>query len=109
MKLYLAGPMRGLPEHNTPAFHDAARRLRAAGHRVFDPADLHFAWDELGGRLAMQAELSWICREGEAVALLDGWERSLGATAEIATARALGLPVYLLGELVGPPERHSFR
>ena len=108
MKLYLAGPMRGLPQYNYPAFHEAAQRLRDAGYVVFDPADLTYEWDEAGSRKAMGEELAWICAEADAIALLPGWERSLGAKAEISTAEALGLPVYTVGELVAPKER-SFR
>lgn len=108
MKLYLAGPMRGLPQYNYPAFHEAAQRLREVGHEVFDPADLTFPWDAEGARAAMGAELAWICAEGEGIALLDGWERSLGAAAEIATARALGQPVFRIGELVAS-RKQSFQ
>lgn len=39
MKIYLAGPMRGIPEFNFPAFHAMACRLRAEGNVVFNPAE----------------------------------------------------------------------
>lgn len=39
MILYLAGPMRGIPEFNFPAFMSAAADLRAQGHIVFNPAE----------------------------------------------------------------------
>jgi hypothetical protein len=108
VKLYLAGPMRGLPDYNYPAFHEAARRLREVGYEVFNPAELDFPWDEAGSRAAMGAELAWICAQADAIALLDGYERSLGVAAEVATARALSLPVFRIGELVAPAVR-SFR
>lgn len=111
MKIYLAGPMRGIPEFNFPAFYAAADRLRAEGHEVFNPAerdnDVHgtdiskgnTAGDEelaakqhgFNLREALGADLAWICAKADAIALLPGWENSKGATAERAAAIALGL------------------
>lgn len=113
MKVYLAGPMRGIPEFNFPAFHSAAAKLRSEGHFVFSPAekdnerhgtdiskgnangDEEVAAKEHGFSLreALGVDLGWICAEAEAIALLPGWQNSKGATAELATARALGLEV----------------
>lgn len=38
-RIYLAGPMTGLPEHNFPAFHAEAARLRGLGYQVENPAE----------------------------------------------------------------------
>jgi Domain of unknown function (DUF4406) len=107
MKVYLAGPMRGYPEFNHPAFRAGARRLREAGHEVFSPAehnerlgldtrasdgDQAAIEDAFPLRKLLGDDLAWICAHAEAVVLLPGWEQSSGACAEAAVARALGLP-----------------
>lgn len=110
-KIYLAGPMRGIPEFNFPAFHAAAAKLRSGGWFVFSPAerdnekhgtdisagnptgDEALATKQHGFSLreALGADLKFICEEADAIALLPGWEKSKGVAAELATARALGL------------------
>lgn len=115
MKIYLAGPMRGIPEFNYPAFHAASAKLRADGHVVFSPAEKDIERDgvdwgkaqtdgdlkaaEAKGfslRQALGDDLAWICSEAEAIALLPGWQHSKGANAERATALALGLEIIIL-------------
>jgi hypothetical protein len=44
-------------------------------------------------RSALGADMEWICRDADAIYLLPGWSNSKGATAERATALALGLVV----------------
>lgn len=116
MKIYLAGPMRGYPEFNFPAFYAAADKLRAEGHFVFSPAekdnethgtdiskgnatgDEELAAKEHGFNLrkSLFDDLAFICSEAEAIALLPGWEKSKGVAAERATAIALGLVEIIL-------------
>jgi hypothetical protein len=120
MRMYLAGPMRGVPEFNHPAFRKAATILRLQGHVVFSPAEndietfgidflnLNQAGDEYEAariigttaldmrRKVIRVDLNWICDEAEAIALLPGWEVSLGARVERALADFLGLPVLLI-------------
>ena len=117
MKLYLAGPMRGLPSFNFPAFDYATDVLRSKGFEVFSPAerdcglygtilednptgDERIAAKTLGFslRAALGADTAWICEHADGIALLPGWEKSSGASAEIALARALGLTVIFLGK-----------
>lgn len=113
MKVYLAGPMRSVPEFNFPAFYSAATILRAAGHVVFSPAerdnrrhgtdisvgnatgDERLAAEQHGFSLreAMKEDCAWICEHAEGIYLLRGWEQSKGATAERALAHALGLAI----------------
>lgn len=113
MRIYLAGPMSGIPEFNFPMFHEVAAELREAGHTVFSPAErdneVHGTDISKGNttgdvvqamrqhgfsrRRALGDDLAWICKEADAVALLPGWSSSKGAKAERAAALALGLVV----------------
>ncbi|HEX7866576.1 MAG TPA: DUF4406 domain-containing protein [Variovorax sp.] len=90
-RVYLAGPMSGLPESNYPAFNAAAARLRALGYHVENPAENPAppcgSW--LGYMRLALAQLV-TC---DHVALLPGWERSKGAGIEWRLACDLGLPV----------------
>lgn len=93
MKIYLAGPMRGIPDLNRPAFAAAAAELRKAHSFVFNPAE---PVDQGTIREAFAMDMAWICSHADAVALLPGWRHSLGAVAEHALALALGLKVIEL-------------
>lgn len=84
MKIYLAGPMRGIKDFNKPAFNEAAAFLRKLGHEVFNPAEEKFESD-----VTFAKELTWIVCEADRLFLLPGWQHSRGATAEVATAMAL--------------------
>jgi hypothetical protein len=100
-RIYLAGPMRGIPDYNFPAFHEAAATLRFHGHKVWSPAerDLEANRDpnEVGAlplKVYMADDLKAVC-ESEAVVLLPGWESSVGANLEVQVARTCDIPVYL--------------
>ena len=116
MRVYVAGPMRGYPQFNFPAFYKAAKKLRSKGHVVFNPAerdtkiygsklakendngDATVAKKKFGFSLreALAADTQWICLRAQAIALLPGWEKSKGAQAELALANALDLKVIFL-------------
>lgn len=96
-RLYLAGPMSGLPELNFPAFHRAAQSLRASGYEVVNPAEVNpeagMKWED-----AMRADIPELCR-CDGIALLPGWERSRGARLEAHIAHELGMrPMFLTQE-----------
>jgi hypothetical protein len=110
-RAYLAGPMRGIPEFNFPAFLKAAEDLKAEGIAVFNPAqhdiDTGFDYKGLTGnedlsslgfdlRKALGADVDFIAHESAGVIVLPGWENSSGARAEVALAKALKLPVVTL-------------
>lgn len=90
-RIYVAGPMTGLPHLNFPAFHAAAAELRAAGHHVENPAEINAdpnaAWSD-----CMRADIARLVT-CDAVHVLPGWENSRGASLEVHIARALGIEV----------------
>ncbi|HEY7417690.1 MAG TPA: DUF4406 domain-containing protein, partial [Ktedonobacteraceae bacterium] len=38
MRVYISGPMTGLPQANYPLFHEAERVVREMGHEPLNPA-----------------------------------------------------------------------
>ena len=94
MRVYLAGPMRGLPLYNLHAFALGAYRLRYWGYSVFNPMEIDLALhglnphqdlDEQGFdiKAAMQRDLEFIASDKcEALAFLPGWRESKGAAHE---------------------------
>lgn len=111
-RVYIAGPMTGIPRFNIPAFDEAARDLRARGYTVFSPAELdnpetrrtalaspdgapgsgttnNETW---GDFLARDVKL--IADEGiEGIVCLEGWERSKGARLETYVASLTDIPI----------------
>lgn len=92
-KIYLAGPMTGLPQLNHPAFMDAAVRLRFQGFDVINPAELNPPNRDWSKAMKVAVRALTSC---EAVALLPGWEESKGASLEVHIARQCGMEVIPL-------------
>lgn len=91
MKIYVAGPMTGLPGLNYPAFHQAAAALRAAGHDVTNPAENPAP--ECGSWLGyMRMSVSQVA-QADCVAMLPGWWNSPGARLERHIAEKMGLQI----------------
>lgn len=99
---YIAGPMRGIPKWNFPAFDAARDFLVSDGHRVISPADLDRArgFDEDSTEFsrddwhrAMAVDTVAISLFATGIYLLDGYDRSIGARAELEHARITGKKV----------------
>lgn len=95
MKIFISGPMTGLPHFNRPAFHEAARLLDSQGHVVLNPATLP---DGLSEKEYMDICLSMLLC-ADAIYLLDEWKISAGARVEHALAEKLSLLVITEGGL----------
>ena len=89
MKVYIAGPMTGLPHFNRPAFQQAAINLSFEKHVPLNPAILP---DGLTEADYMAVGITMLQR-ADAIFLLTGWQFSAGARAEHALALKLGLEV----------------
>lgn len=91
--IYLSGPMTGMLAFNYPAFNAEAAKLRALGHRVFNPAESDLpeasTWQE-HMREDLQALLG--CNR---IHLLPGFGTSKGAMLELVVAQALGMTITL--------------
>lgn len=87
-RIYIAGPMTGLPDLNYPAFHAEAARLRAIGFRVENPAENQQQCDWQSYMRVAIAQLV----KCDAIALLPGWQSSRGALIENGLAVSLGIP-----------------
>lgn len=80
--IYLSGPMTGLPEHNFPLFNAEAARLRAKGYTVINPAENFGGDTTLSHAEYMQVDIPLVAG-ADMIALLPGWEDSVGAAGEI--------------------------
>ncbi|WP_329602547.1 DUF4406 domain-containing protein [Pseudomonas putida] len=92
-RVYIAGPMTGLPEFNFPAFHAMAATMRAEGWHVENPAEHgHVDGAEWADYLRFDIARLSTC---EAMMLLPGWSRSRGARLEVHIAKEIGMRMLL--------------
>lgn len=104
-KVYIAGPMSGIPEFNFPAFYEAEEYLRSLGYDVFNPATKdaekeldpeafetgdHVLVNERGFdfREAYTWDVTKVI-EADGIFMLAGWQHSPGAVGEHAVAVAM--------------------
>ncbi len=92
-RIYIAGPMTGLPELNFPAFHAETAKLRARGFDVINPAEINpdhtMSWHD-----CMRRDIAELVK-CDAIRLLPGWEKSSGARLEEHIAMQLGMKIIL--------------
>lgn len=101
MRVYIAGPMRGKHNWNREAFEQACAVWESKGHRPISPWNVarelgYFSHEDVGRRHlehVMFVDLANLA-SCDAVAVLPGWERSIGSTMEVAAAQFLQLPIY---------------
>lgn len=112
-RVYLAGPMTGLPGYNFTAFIRATALLREAGYTVVSPVELDWEVYDYGHpefpsvedveaagfdiHDTMRRDIEAILTV-EKVVLLPGWEKSSGVKKELAVAEFIGIRAYTYHE-----------
>lgn len=105
MHVYLAGPMRGYPEFNFPAFRECATFLRFIGYDVTSPAEMDedIGFDAAGTLEEQEFSVTDAMRRDfqvildvDGVVLMPGWDQSTGARAERFVAEQTGKVVRYL-------------
>ena len=118
-KFYLAGPMTGYEQFNFPAFHAAAKALRAKGLEIISPAEMDeengvaekAMASESGDLIDAEIKETWgdlLARDVKLIAdgvdgiiFLDGWQASRGARLEAFVGILCDKEFYLYsGEMI---------
>lgn len=97
-RLYISGPMTGLPGLNFRAFNDAASHLRSHGYDAVNPAELHQA-DPSDWNACMRTDIKALC-DCDALVALPGWHSSRGANLEVELANRIGIRVFFFNPRV---------
>lgn len=97
--VYIAGPMRGIPQANAPAFDEARDALMGRDAVPVSPVDLDREDGLIPGEDVSDSQLRQCLRrdciallDADAVLMLAGWSDSAGAKAEYLLAKAAGIP-----------------
>lgn len=109
LKIYVSGPISGIPEANRNEFEDAASLVREAGADALIPHHIspgHSGvcvpdgrYERSGHTYACHMRADVLAMLGcDGVVMLPGWEQSHGARLEHQVAAVCGLPVHYLGE-----------
>lgn len=91
MKLYVCGPMSGLPGLNFDAFFEADKKLRDAGYDVLNPADRAGRTPNMPWEWYMRRGIKDVC-DSDGLAVLPGFRASPGAQLELRIAGDLLMP-----------------
>lgn len=113
--IYIAGPMRGLPDFNYQMFNSVARMLRSDGWDVVNPVEIG---EEFGSPYTIQGnpeilqivtnlELDIVDKKSDAIYLLPGWENSIGSRKELSVALKKNLEIIIHGDYMSWPIKYT--
>jgi hypothetical protein len=93
-RIYIAGPMTGLPDYNYPKFLSVEADLKKMGYKhILNPARI--ANGETGKCYSYYIRESLnLIKNADAVVFLNGWEKSKGANLEHHCSTLMGLKTF---------------
>lgn len=103
-KVYISGPMTNYQDFNKSAFETAEKALINAGYEPVNPHKLNTNHENYKLSLAIDFQHLIQC---DFIYMLDGWERSTGASWENHTASVFGIGVLPESALMTPDKQLS--
>ena len=94
-KVYISGPITGMPDDNRQDFQDAEDWLKYNGYSVVNPHRLNHKHGKTWGEY-LRVDIIAMMESCDKIYLLDGWTHSDGARIEYNLAKGLGF------SLMGP-------
>lgn len=91
-KVYISGPMTGLPNLNYEAFHKKADVLRKRGFAVANPAEHFNGRQDLARETYLREDVKQLV-ECDYITFLEGWKSSKGAVLEYLISLECGIKV----------------
>ena len=92
-RVYVSGPMTGYKDQNEIAFRDATEALQLDGYMVCNPHETSDLLGELSHAQYLRFDFERVL-EADFLVALPGWEKSMGALAEILMAIRIGVKVW---------------
>lgn len=90
MRIYIAGPITSKPKTYKKSFAAAEKRLKALGFTVINPAALDNPKKPMDWIACMKRDIPLLL-SCEAIYMLNGWWKSVGATLEHTIAEAMNI------------------
>jgi len=92
-RVYISGPMTGYPNENEAAFAEAAETLRMDDYAVCNPHETSELLGELTHEQYLRFDFARVL-EADFLVALPGWEKSMGALAELLMAVRMGVKCW---------------
>ena len=95
-RIYISGPISGLPDNNRRAFDIMAAELRGRGCDVFSPVENGLPSDApWSDHMRRDIKALMDC---QSICMIAGWSKSKGARLEFDIARRIGMEVIFWAE-----------